>query len=192
MPTTCFDDPEQILSSQTCVSSLSKDAHGETELRSSASRECKETKCITLRTNALLKVSLTSNAPCDGLISQEVSGSLSVDALATAYEKDGLGRGVHAGDFVWTAVKGVELRGRLSGITNAGLVRAKPFTPNVEKCVSEGILVGRLCGQVTKTENPKLRGARVVATYRLKTTATAKGETGKVIGTVEGVVVTPC
>ena len=35
MPVTCFDDPEQILGSQTCISSLSKDAHGETELRTS-------------------------------------------------------------------------------------------------------------------------------------------------------------
>jgi hypothetical protein len=192
MPTTCFDDPKEILSSEVCVSSLSKDAHGETSLRSSSPHECKEARCVTLRTSAALKLVLTSNSPCDGLLGQDLSGNLSVDVLATAYEKDGLGRGVHAGDFLWTTAKGVGIQGRMSGITNAGLVRAKPFAPNVEKCISEGILVGRFCGQVTRTENPKLRGARIVATYRLKTTASPKGETGTVVGTVEGVVVTPC
>ena len=192
MAQACFDEPEQVLGSDTCVSSLSQDAHGEAELRSSKPHECKETRCLTLRTSAALRITLTSNAPCDGTLGQALSGTLTVAAFATSHEKDGLGRGVHAGDFAWTTTTGTELQGRMSGITNAGLVRAKPFTPNVEKCVSEGILVGRLCGQVTKAHDAKLRGARVVATYRLKMTATAKGESGKVIGAVEGVVVTPC
>jgi hypothetical protein len=192
MATTCFDDPKQILDSETCVASLSKDAHGQIDLRSSTSRDCKEPRCVTLRTAGVLRLALTSNPPCDGLLAQTLWGTLSVDAFATAYEKDGMGRGVHAGDFVWTTPTGIELHGRMSGITNAGLVRAKPFVPNIEKCVSEGILVGRLCGQVTKTQNAKLKGARVVATYRLKADGTAKGENGHVVGTVEGVVVTPC
>jgi hypothetical protein len=192
MPSTCFDDPEQILGLEACVASLSKDAQGEIDLLSSTPRKCKETGCVTLRTKAVLRLELTSNAPCDGLLAQALSGTLAIDGFATAYEQDGLGRGVHAGDFVWTTTSGIQLSGRISGITNAGLVRAKPFTPNVEKCVSEGILVGRLCGQVTKTQNPKLNGARVVATYRLKAAGTAKGEKGPVVGTVEGVVVTPC
>lgn len=121
-----------------------------------------------------------------------LSGSLSVRTLATAYEKDGLGRGVHAGDFRWISAKKDEIDGRISGITNAGLVRAAPFHPAVEKCVSEGILVGRLCGRVTKSANPQLSQAQIVATYRFHTTPTAKGEGGALIGTLEGVVITPC
>jgi hypothetical protein len=190
--TTCFDDPQQILSSEVCVSSLSKDALGQTDLRSSNSRDCRDVRCLTLRTSAILRLALTSNAPCDDSLAQDLSGNLTIETFATAYAKDGLGRGVHAGDFVWTTAAGTVLQGRMSGITNAGLVRAKPFAPNIEKCISEGILVGRLCGQVTKTQSSKLKEARVVATYRLQTTAAAKGENGKVVGTVEGVVITLC
>ena len=171
----------------------SKDARGETKLRlPGKTLRCKETQCVTLRTTAILQLVLDSNAPCDEALGQELSGRFEVDDPATAYEKDGLGRGVHAGNFVWTSTKGVVVQGKMSGITNAGLVRAKPFAPGVEKCVSEGILVGRLCGQVVKTEDPKLRGASVVATYRLKAIASPTGENGQAFGTIEGVVVVPC
>jgi hypothetical protein len=37
-----------------------------------------------------------------------------------------------------------------------------------------------------------LARAQVLATYRFQTTATAKGESGSVIGTLEGVLITPC
>ena len=59
--------------------------------------------------------------------------------------------------------------------------------------VSEGILIGRLCGVVVKTLNPELNGAQVVAMYRFHTPTTAKGEIGPaVVGTLEGVLITPC
>jgi hypothetical protein len=191
-PGTCFDDPDDVLGSDTCVASLSKDVRGETTLQSSKRHVCKKTNCVTLRTQGALKVALASNAPCDGALAQILSGTLAIKTLATAYEKNGLGRGVHAGDFRWISKKKDEIDGRISGITNGGLVRAKPFSPGIEKCVSEGILVGRLCGRVVKTLNPELKDAQVVATYRFQTTATAKGESGAVIGTLEGVVITPC
>jgi hypothetical protein len=191
-PATCFDNPDDVFSSDTCVTSLSKDVRGETVLEASTRHVCKTSKCITLRTRGVLKVAIVSHAPCDEALAQVLSGSLVVQTLATAYEKDGLGRGVHAGDFKWVSAKKDEIDGRMSGITNAGLVRAAPFTPGVEKCVSEGILVGRLCGRVVKTTNPNLKNAQIVATYRLHATPTPKGESGAVIGTLEGVVITPC
>jgi len=191
-PGTCFDNPDDILGSDTCVTSLSKDAKGETALQKSTKHTCKKTDCVTLRTQGTLKVKLTGNAPCDHGIAGEFSGTLAVKVLATAYEKDGRGRGVHAGDFEWLTLKQDVVQGRISGITNAGLVRTPPFTPGYEKCVSEGILVGRLCGRVAKSPNPQLVGAQVLATYRLHTTSTPKGESGPVVGTLEGVVVTPC
>ena len=81
----------------------------------------------------------------------------------------------------------------ISGITNAGLFRPAPFTAGPEKCVAEGILTGRLCGVVVKTLNPELNGAQVVATYRLHTATTAKGEIGPAVaGTLEGVLITAC
>jgi hypothetical protein len=188
----CFDNPDDILTADVCVTSLSKDVHGETALQSSTRHVCKKSGCVTLRTQGVLKVALTGNAPCDHGIAQELSGSLAIPKFATAYEKDGRGRGVHAGDFKWVSQKKDEIVGRISGITNAGLVREKPFTPGFEKCVSEGILVGRLCGRVVRSPNPELVGAQIVATYRLHTTATPKGESGAIVGTLEGVVVTPC
>jgi hypothetical protein len=135
---------------------------------------------------------VVGNAPCDGPIAGLLGGSLVIKTLATAYEKDGRGRGVHAGDFRWVTLKKDEIDGTISGITNGGLVRAAPFAPGAEKCVSEGILYGRLCGRVVKTLNNELAQAQIVATYRLKTTATAKGESGAVVGTLEGVLITPC
>ena len=192
MAMTCFDDPKDVLGSDTCIASLSKDVRGETVLQSSTRHVCKKTECLSLRTSALLKAEIMSNVPCDGPLAQLLSGSITVRVFTTAYEKDGLGRGVHAGDFQWISSKGDEIDGRMSGITNAGLVRAKPFALAVEKCVSEGILVGRLCGRVVKSKNANLKDAQVLATYRFRTTATDKGESGPLIGTLEGVVVTPC
>jgi hypothetical protein len=191
-PGSCFDNPDDIVDSDTCVTSLSKDVKGETVLETSTTHTCKTSGCVTLRTQGVLKVALTSNAPCDHGIAGEFSGSLAIKALATAYEKDGRGRGVHAGDFEWVSLKKDVIEGRISGITNAGLVRAAPFTPGYEKCVAEGILVGRLCGRVVKSPNPQVVGAQILATYRLHTTSTPKGESGPVVGTLEGVVVTPC
>jgi hypothetical protein len=188
----CLDDPDDVFGSDTCVTSLSKDVHGEIVLSASKRHVCKKTNCVTLRTEGELKVALANHAPCDGPIAQMLAGSLLVQKLATAYEKNGLGRGVHAGDFRWVSKKKDEIDGRISGITNGGLVRAAPFAPGIEKCVSEGILVGRLCGRVVKTLNPELQQAQVVATYRLHVPGTAKGENGAAIGTLEGVVITPC
>ena len=86
-----------------------------------------------------------------------------------------------------------EIDGSISGITNAGLFRPAPFPAGPEKCVDEGILTGRLCGVVVKTLNPELNGAQVVATYRLHTVATPKGEIGPaIVGTLEGVLIIPC
>jgi hypothetical protein len=191
-PGVCFDNPDDIFGSDTCVTSLSKDVHGKTALHTSTKHVCKQSGCVTLRTQGALEVKLTDNAPCDHGIAQEFQGALAIKLLATAYEKDGLGRGVHAGDFTWLSLKKDVIEGRISGTTNAGLVRAAPFTPGFEKCSSEGVLYGRLCGRIVKSPNPELVGARILATYRLHTTSTAKGASGAVVGTLEGVVVTPC
>ena len=46
---------------------------------------------------------------------------------------------------------------------------------------------------MVKTLNPELTGAQVVATYRFHTPTTVKGEIGPaVVGTLEGVLITPC
>jgi hypothetical protein len=191
-PGSCFDNPDDIVGSDTCVTSLSKDVHGETALQTSTKHTCKNSGCVTLRTQGTLKIKLANNAPCDHGLAGEFAGTLAIKTLATAYEKDGLGRGVHAGDFEWISLKKDVIQGRISGTTNAGLVRPAPFTPGFEKCLAEGILYGRLCGRIVQSPNPELVGARFLATYRLHTTSTAKGANGPVVGTLEGAVITAC
>jgi hypothetical protein len=111
-----------------------------------------------------------------------------VKKLATAYETDGLGRGFHAGDFVWIG-QHVKIEGRMSGTTNAGILRPPVFDGNCEACSARGIMIGRLCGEVVGAAGP-LDGAQVIAVYRFKVgRPTRKGAIGSVVGTIEGVIV---
>ena len=86
----------------------------------------------------MLKLALTNNAPCDHGLAGELAGSLAVPILATAYEKDGRGRGVHAGNFTWIMAKKDEIDGTISGITNAGLFRPAPFPAGTKKWSPRG------------------------------------------------------
>ena len=81
------------------------------ELATSSIGDLRRGRISDVRTVGVLKVGVASNAPCDGPIAQQLSGSLTVRALATAYVKDGLGRGVHAGDCQWISAKGDEIDG---------------------------------------------------------------------------------
>ena len=147
---------------------------------------CKKSGCVTLRTQGVLKVALANNAPCDHGLAGELAGSLAVPILATAYEKDGRGRGVHAGDFKWVTAKKDEIDGADLRDHERRPVPPGALPGRAEKCVAEGILVGRLCGRVVKTLNPELNGAQVVATYRFHTTSTAKGESGPAVADAGG------
>jgi hypothetical protein len=142
---------------------------------------------------SVLKLELRSDKPCDSELGLQLNGELVVERLATAYDTDGLHRGVHAGDFVWLGQQ-FEITGRMSGITNAGILRARVFTPACEKCLAPGVMIGRLCGEVVKTHDPELKGARLVAVYRLLAARPRKtGVQGPSIrGTIEGVIVTKC
>ena len=129
---------------------------------------------------------------CLDSISKNVKGAVKVvGKLATAYENDGLQRGVHAGDFVWTG-QHVQIKGRMSGITNAGILRAPVFKPACEECSTPGVMIGRLCGQVVGSAGTGLNGAQVMAVYRLLTKPTKTGASGPLTGTLEGVIVGPC
>ena len=61
----CFDSADDIYGSDTCVTSLSKDVHGETALQTSTKHLCAQSGCVTLRTRGVLKLALANNAPCD-------------------------------------------------------------------------------------------------------------------------------
>ena len=90
-------------------------------------------------------------------VSRPLTGSLKVARLASAFKKNGMGRGLHAGQFVWEGT-GVTIKGTLNGITNAGTHRAPAFK-ECQVCKEVGVMEGTLCGTVVKAEDPKLKKA---------------------------------
>ena len=185
----CFDDPKLILEKRFCLSNLSKDVKGEVALEVSKVQKCAKPKCVTLRTSNVFKLSLTNNT-CDSTLAKDFNGSLTVTNLVTAYQADGMHRGFHAGDFVWAGANGLKVEGRMSGMTNEGTHR--PPIKDCQKCEEVGIMEGRLCGSVTASNNPDLKGCQVIAAYRFRFDATAKGIQGKLLGTVEGAIISAC
>jgi hypothetical protein len=185
---TCFDDPDHIDHDLYCLDAISKNVKGTVRI-ARARREVHTKDCPTFRTLGPLKLITRTNEPCDSELSLRLdNGSFTVERLATAYELDGLRRGFHAGDFVWTG-QHVTVEGRISGITNAGILRAPVFKGDCEACETRGIMIGRLCGEVVGSAGP-LNRAQVVAVYRFKAgRPTRRGASGGVVGTIERVIV---
>lgn len=185
----CFDDPKGIFTERFCVNALSKDLKGKMLLLDSKPQKCPNPACVTLRTRNEMKSSV-KGTECDSPLAKDFNGGLEFGNLATAYDQDGKHRGFHAADFVWLGANGLKVQGRMSGVTNEGSHRL-PIKA-CQKCSDIGIMEGRLCGVVTATQNPVLKGAQVIAAYRIKFDPTLKGVNGAVIGTIEGVIVCRC
>lgn len=184
----CLEDPGAILEKQFCVTHVSKDLKGKLDLTNMKDHQCKEPKCKTRRVSHTLNVDVV-RTKCDSDPSKFLDGSLAVK-LSTAFDTDGMHRGFHSGDFVWTGVGGLTITGRMSGITNTGTHR-RPIQ-DCQKCNDVGILEGRLCGEVIKPGDSKLKGCQVMAAYRLKFDPSEKGGSGAVVGTIDGVIVCFC
>lgn len=189
-PAGCLDEPSVLLKERLCVHNVSKDARGDLVLNSSEHEKCAEPECVTLKTVHRFKVELRSH-DCDSPLGQRLEGTLVAERFVTAFENDGLQRGVHAGDFEWFINGGGLVRGRLSGITNAGTHRAPVFDAR-ERCHQPGVLTGRLCGEVVDAPIGELRECKVVAIYKVRFDPSEKGGEGGVYGTVEGMVICPC
>ena len=190
MPTQfqCLDDPAAILEKAFCVSALSKDLKGELGLTSSKEHKCHEPACKTLRTTHGIKAEVLPTV-CDSATAKPLNGILTVK-LITAFDTDGNHRGFHSGDFSWTGAGGLKVTGHMSGVTNEGSHRL-PIKA-CQKCNDLGIMEGRLCGQVVEAGDSKLKGCQVIAAYRVRFDASAKGGSGGVVGTIEGVIVCFC
>ena len=184
----CFDDPAAILEKAFCVSALSKDLKGELSLSSSKAQKCQSPACKTLRTVHALKVKIAGTT-CDSGTAKLLDGTLGVK-LITAFDTDGMHRGFHSGDFVWTGVGGLKITGRMSGVTNEGSHR--PPIQACQRCDERGIMEGKLCGEIVAAGNSKLKGCEVIAAYRIKFDPSIKGGSGGVVGTLEGVIVCFC
>lgn len=190
MPPKCPDDPPALLSQPICLSALSKDLRGSLKLNVSDPHKCAHPECETLKTGHGLAVKVLAHPPCDSEIGGVLNGTITVDRLITAFEKDGLQRGLHAGDFVWLG-SGALVHGRMSGMTNVGTHR-EPAFEKCQTCDTRGVLEGRLCGEIVQAKNPALKGCQVLGVYRIRFKPSKKGGTGSVLGTFEGTIVCPC
>lgn len=184
----CFDDPKAILEKAFCVTHVSKNLKGKLDLTSMKDQKCKEPKCQTRRVAHTLTVDVTRTV-CDSDQSKFLDGSLTT-RLSTAFDTDGMHRGFHAGDFTWTGVNGLTITGRMSGITNTGTHR-KPIK-DCQTCRDRGIMEGKLCGEVIKPGDTKMKGCQVIGAYRIKFDPSEKGGSGAVVGTIDGVIVCFC
>src|SRR5215510_12687489 len=124
----CFDDPPTILKQPLCLSNLSKDMKGVLRPGASRPQRCQTPPCETLKTVHALVLEVAPHRPCDAEINFQFGGKLTVARLVSAFERNGLGRGFHSGDFTWAAGPALKVAGRMSGVTNVGTHREPAFT----------------------------------------------------------------
>ncbi len=191
MPVQCIDDPATILQKDWCLSALSKDLSGTLQLTDSKSHQCHTPPCKTLKTVQLVKIKVVGHPPCDSAAAKVLDGTITIDRLVTVYDQDATHRGFHAGDFVWQGAAGLQVIGRISGVTNVGSHRPPAF-PACQKCDDKGVMEGRLCGQITSTTGTALNGCQVFADYRIRFEPSAAGGQGALSGTLEGVIICSC
>ncbi len=186
-----LDDARRLWERRLCLEPVSKNVEGRLELLNRERQECEEPKCLTLKTDHLLKLEVRSNDPCDSDVGKRLDGVLVVRRLVHALNNGtGEGRGIHTGEFVWMA-DGMQIEGELSGMTNVGTHREPPFDP-CQQCHDPGYMEGRLCGRIVKAEDDRLLGCRVVAAYRFRFDASEGFQDTGVRGTIEGAVVCTC
>ena len=184
----CFDDPNAILEKALCVTKVSKNVDGKLDLKSVKDQKCKEPACQTRRVAHTLTVAV-KQTHCDSTASKPLDGTL-IAKLSTAFDTDGMHRGFHAGDFTLKGAGGLTVAGRMSGITNTGTHRLP--IKDCQKCNDLGILEGKLCGEVTRAGDSKLKGCQVIGAYRIKFDPSEAGGSGAVVGTIDGVIVCFC
>lgn len=84
---------------------------------------------------------------------KKTDGVIIVEKLIHALVNDGLGRGIHRGEFEWlTPGSGFPFRaiGEMSGLTNAGKY-GNPLK-ECETCGIKGKMEGRITGQIVEGE----------------------------------------
>jgi hypothetical protein len=189
-----LEDHRELWQTHICLYPLSKDVDGDLRLFDSELEECHDQECQTFKTNHILTVDVTANKEddrCDSKLADALNGRLLVCPLVTALIDDGENRGTHTGDFIWQGT-GTSVRGTLSGMTNVGTHRGKPFDPSCQNCFAPGYMEGRLCGQIVREADERLAGCTVTAAYRLHFDATQRFGDCDISGTIEGVVVCGC
>jgi hypothetical protein len=187
----CLDDPATIFTRKMCVHAVSKNLKATIKLLEKDEQRCEKPPCRTLKTSHTLKLTgIVSNNPCDSKFGKILTGSILVEKLSSAFDQDGTQRGFHAGDFEWKTASFL-IRGRLSGVTNAGTHR-KPIFKDCQPCDARGFMEGRICGAVVETTKEELTDCQIIGTYRLSFPPSETGGNGSGSGTIEAVLVCPC
>jgi hypothetical protein len=193
-PVACPDDPRLIEYQPMCLYSVSKDfVEGKLSLVESETEQCERRGCTTLKTRHELSLEVrSSREECDSDQGHALDGRLESTDLASAFiDGNGTNRGFHGATFLWREPQsGLYITGRLSGITNAGVHRARVFE-DCQRCHEPGVMQGRLCGLIRRGPRD-LRGCNVIGIYLLRFEADERGGQGGVEGTFEGVIVCPC
>lgn len=186
----CEARPADLARAVLCLDELSKDVKGELIIVDADRDVCRQLDCVTLTSEHVIRAEVESHA-CDSEIGKLFDGRFSVRDLTTVFAHGtGMARGLHTGTFVWRTSVGV-VQGRLSGMTNEGTHR-EPAFKGCQECGERGVMEGRLCGRLVRTNDPKLAGAQVTAAYRFAFDPTEKGGEGALRGTIEGLVVRSC
>jgi hypothetical protein len=185
----CLEDPPQLWKQRVCLEAVSKNLRGDLRLLDRERQECGD-RCLTLKTDHMLKLEVSTHERCDSDVGRQLDGTLFVRRLITALA-DGRpeGRGLHTGAFRWVGA-GVLVEGRMSGMTNVGTHRAPPFA-ECQVCDERGYMEGRLCGRILRSGDERLVGCTVTAAYRLRFDPGEAGDSS-VEGTLEGLVVCAC
>jgi hypothetical protein len=187
---TCHATPADLLAAEVCLFELSKDVEGRLSQPEGQHHVCPEDDCRTLTTDQDLELTLRSH-DCDSDVGRLFDGQLrSIDLVTVYVDGDGNRRGMHTATFSWRSQAGL-VQGTLSGLTNEGTHRAPAFA-ECQKCGDSGVMEGRLCGRLVRAVEPRLKGAEVVAAYRLRFDSSREGALGGVRGTIEGLVVRTC
>jgi hypothetical protein len=187
----CLEDARELWERRVCLEPVSKNLRGELKLLDRERQECEEPRCLTLKTDHLLRLEVESHEPCDSEVGRLLDGTLVVRRLVHALANGtGEGRGLHTGEFRW-AGNGVRVAGRLSGMTNVGTHRQPPFDP-CQECRAPGWMEGRLCGRIVRAEDRRLVGCQVTAAYRLRFDPSEGFQDTGIRGTLEGLVVCSC
>src|SRR4051812_1388190 len=186
----CAGGPEDLLASTICLDELSKDVAGQLDVLRTERTECRELECTTLLVEHSLVLELRSHV-CDSRIGALLDGILAARDLVTAFVGgSGERRGLHTGTFRWQAASTL-IMGRLSGMTNEGTHREPAFAP-CQQCDERGVMEGRLCGRILRSEDASLVDSQVFGAYRVRFEPGEDGGSGGVTGTVEGLVLRPC
>lgn len=187
----CLDNPEALLRSGVCLSTISKDVEGEIQLLENDVERCDEPRCETLKAATFLRLEVAAHDRCDAKVSSMLDGVFYVRDLAFVFdEATGEGRGLHAGTFRWRG-QGAIAEGTLSGVTNAGTHRPQAFD-ECQECRAVGFMEGRFCGSVLRAEAEELVGCWLAGAYRLRFDPSEEGPAGGVSGVLEGALVCRC